>query len=163
MDRLAFLGLTLATGLAGAPPALAEAPARGDDLQAPIHDPADLHPAAPLPPDAILPGDPAVTGIVCEADPPPFDASGALGPADAQPVSGFLRRSVRVENPWTAAPVMTGAGASIEVVLFKRGRTLIFDAGSEVLYLDRDRHRFTYTQSAIGRVTTWHGTCHPEG
>ena len=58
---------------------------------------------------------------------------------------------------------MTGAGPSVEVVLFKRGRTLIFDAGSEVLYLDRDRHRFTYTQSAIGRVTTWHGTCHPEG
>jgi len=110
-----------------------------------------------------LPGDPGVTGILGEADPPPIDASGALGLPEDSAASGVLARAVRVENPWTAAPVMTGAGPAVEVVFFKRGRTLIFDAGTEVLYLDRDRRRFTYTQSATGRVTTWHGTCHPEG
>lgn len=162
MDRLALLGLMLASGLAGTTTALAQASGKNQP-QPLIHDLADLNPAAPLPADAIMPGDPGVTGILCEADPPPFDASGALGLTDAPPVSGVLHRSVLVENPWAAEPVMTGAGPSVNVVFFKRGRTLIFDAGTEVLYLDRDNRRFTYTQSAIGRVTTWHGSCHPEG
>lgn len=173
MDRLAFLGAAgatvwataLAAGLAVGTAALAQAPPASGEGAAPalLHDPADLRPEAPLPEGAILPGDPGVTGILCEADPPPIDASGALGLPEDSAASGVLERAVRVENPWTAAAVMTGAGPTVEVVFFKRGRTLIFDAGTEVLYLDRDHRRFTYTQSATGRVTTWHGTCHPEG
>lgn len=125
-----------------------------------VHDPADLRPEAPLPPDAMVPGAPGVTAILCEADPAPLDASGALGlPAEAtRGMSPGAPRVVRIENPWAAAPVMTGAGDPVPVTFFKRGRTLIFDAQSEVLYLERDHRRFTYTRST-GAVTTWRGIC----
>lgn len=131
-----------------------------------VHDPTDLRPEAPLPADAIVPGAPGITAIVCEADPAPIDASGAFGlsPAAAQKLATATPpRRVRVENPWTAAPVLSGAGDAMKVAFFKRGRTLIFDARSEVLYLDRDHRRFTYTRSAKEGVTTWHGLCRAEG
>ena len=158
-----MLRLTLVAALAGTA-ALAQTPkAPQAGGLAPIHDPADLRPEAPLPPDAIVPGAPGVAAIVCEADPPPMDASGALGMPAGTAVPVVPRRLVRIENPWTAAPMMTGAGEAVGVSFFRRGRTLIFDARSEVLYLDRDHRRFTYTRSAPGAVTTWHGICRAEG
>lgn len=154
----------ICAALAGTAAAAQTPPTAPDD--APIHDPADLKPEAPLPPDAIVPGAPGVAAIVCEADPAPIDASGAFGlseEAARQIAASSPRRVVRVERPWTASPSMTGAGAALPVTFFKRGRTLIFDAQSEVLYLDRDHRRFTYTRSAPGEVTTWHGICRVEG
>ena len=62
-----------------------------------------------------------------------------------------------------SSPTMTGAGPAVAVRFFARGRTLIFDAQSEVLYLERDHRRFTYTRSATGGVTTWRGVCRVEG
>jgi hypothetical protein len=121
-----------------------------------LHDPADLRPQAPLPPDAIVPGDAAVAEIVCEAD-----AVVAAGTA-AVPAPPVARPTIRIAAPWTAAPVMTGPSGSLAVRFLKRGRTLIFDGGSEVLYLDRDRRRFTYAQTRRGTVTTLHGLCHAE-
>lgn len=121
---------------------------------------------APPPADAILPGDERIAAIVCEADPAPIDASGALGlsrEAAESLAASAAPRVVTVEKPWDAKPVMTGAGTPVAVTFFPRGRTLIFDAQSEVLYLDRDHRRFTYTRSAPGAVTTWHGICHGEG
>jgi len=164
MGRLAVLGVALKGGLLAGAAALAETPApAGTDRQAPVHGHTDLQTAVLPRADAILPDDGAVKGILCEADPPPVDASGALGlPATFRPTA-LPNRSVLVENPWAAEPVMTGAGPAVEVVFFKRGRTLIFDAGTEVLYLDRDNRRFTYMHSATDRVTLWHGTCHAEG
>lgn len=121
-----------------------------------IHDPADVRPAAPMPADALIPGGPGVHRITCNADAPPTDGSGALGaptPAATPP------RRVHVDNPWADRPRMTGVDGPVDVTLFKRGRTLIFDAGDEVLYVDRDRRKFTYTKSGAAGVTMLRGTC----
>lgn len=130
----------------------------GGDPHRPVHDPADLRPEAPLPPDALVPGAAGVTVLICSADPPPMDASGALGAGTAAPAPGPAR-IVRVDDPWAAHPVMTGRGNAAPARFFKRGRTLIFDAGAETLYIERDHRSFTYTASFSDGVTTWHGSC----
>ena len=164
MGRLAVLGVALKSGLLAGAAALAETPAAGGtEGLAPVQDLAGTHTAVPPHADAILPDDRTVRGIRCEADPPPVDASDAVGLPETIRTDGLLHRNVRVENPWEAEPVMTGAGPAVEVVVYKRGRTLIFDAGTEVLYLDRENRRFTYMRSATDRVTLWHGTCNAEG
>ena len=140
----------------------AEAQAAAQDAAVPpsIHDPADVHPATPMPADALVPGAPGVAALVCPVDPPPMDATGALGTATASPAAP---RVVRLDHPWAARPLMTGAGAQIPVTFFKRGRTLIFDAGAEVIYIERDHRSFTYTASGKAGVVKWRGTCHAEG
>ncbi|HRO13843.1 MAG TPA: hypothetical protein PLL33_02155 [Paracoccus sp. (in: a-proteobacteria)] len=154
MRHKAILWSTILAALALA--AQAQVPAVTDTQS--VHDPADLKPEAPMPPDALVPGAPGVTAILCSADPPPLDASGALGAGTALSAPAADRR-VRVDWPWAARPVMTGVGAPVEVRFFKRGRTLIFDAGAETLYVERDHRGFTYTASRPGSVITWHGTC----
>ena len=142
-----------------APPALATPPATPEGA-GPVHDPADLKPEAPMPADALIPGAAGVDLILCPADPPPMDATGALGGAVPSPSAP---RVVRVDHPWDAEPLMTGAGPQIPVRFFKRGRTLIFDAGAEVIYIERDHRSFTYTATNKAGVTKWRGTCRVEG
>ena len=146
----------------GAGAAAAQAAAQDAAVPPSIHDPADVHPATPMPDDALVPGAPGVAALVCPVDPPPMDASGALGAGAAAPAPTTEGREVRVEFPWTEKPMITGAGAQVAVNFFKRGRTLIFDAGPEVIYIDRDHRKFTYTLSGKSGVTTWRGTCHAE-
>lgn len=136
----------------------AAAKGAGGDPHRPVHNPAELRPEAPLPADALVPGAAGVTVLICSADPPPLDASGALGAGTVTPAPGPAR-IVRVDDPWAARPVMTGLAATVPARFFKRGRTLIFDAGAETLYVERDHRGFTYTASLAGGVTTWHGTC----
>lgn len=168
MLRKAVLGIALAGNAA-----LAQTPAgisQGDDPAVAdprsIHDPAALRPEAPLPPDAIVPGAAGVEIIICTADAPPVDASGAFGLSDAQTAQlgqTAAAREVRVLHPWAATPTMTGAGVEMPVRFFNRGRTLIFDAQSEVLYVERDHRRFAYTRSSRAGVTTWRGICRVSG
>ena len=168
MLRLAILGVALAGNAAfGQTPAgIAQGPGpAGADTRS-LHDPAALRPEAPLPPDAIVPGAAGVEIIICAADAPPVDASGAFGlsaAATAQLGQTVAAREVRVLHPWAATPTMTGAGAEMPVRFFNRGRTLIFDAQSEVLYVERDHRRFTYTRSGKSGVTTWRGICRAAG
>ena len=72
-------------------------------------------------------------------------------------------RVVRVVHPWGAEPLMTGAGSEVPARFFKRGRTLIFDAGTEVIYIERDHRSFTYTSSGKAGVVKWRGVCRAEG
>ena len=131
-----------------------------------VHNPADVHPATPMPADALVPGTPGVAALVCPVDPPPMEAGAALGAGAAAPAPTTSGREVRVEHPWAEKPIMTGAGTQVPVNFFKRGRTLIFDAGAgagaEVIYIDRDHRKFTYTLSGTSGVITWRGTCHAE-
>ena len=130
--------------------AFVPAPARAAPaVTAPLAEaaPPVLHPEDPLPADALVPGTPDVRAILCTAE--TADA--------AAPVP-----EVRVDSPWAAQPVMTGAGDPVPVRFFKRGRTLIFDAGAEVIYIERDHRRFTYTASGPSGVVTWRGICRAE-
>lgn len=105
-----------------------------------------LRPEAPLPADALVPGAQGVGAILCTAE-----------SADNAPAA-----TVRVQDPWAAQPVMTGAGDPVAVRFFKRGRTLIFDAGAEVVYIERDHRRFTYIASGPSGVVKWRGLCQAE-
>lgn len=109
-----------------------------------------LRPEAPLPADALVPGAQGVGAILCTAE----SADNAPAPTPAA--------TVRVQDPWAAQPVMTGAGDPVAVRFFKRGRTLIFDAGAEVVYIERDHRRFTYIASGPSGVVKWRGLCQAE-
>ena len=108
-----------------------------------IHDPAAVNPATALPADAILPGAPGVRGIACALDPAP---------------DGTARR-VSVVHPWSAAPMLIGPEGPRPARFFKRGRTLIFDAGRTVLYIDRDHHHATLSLSTPRAVQNLRGRC----
>ena len=151
MRRLALLTLALAPPAAAlaqsAPvaPAPATLPPAVAALADPpsIHDPAAVNPATALPADAILPGAPGVRGIACALDPAPDGTA----------------RSVAVVHPWSAAPMLIGPEGPRPARFFKRGRTLIFDAGRTVLYIDRDHHHATLSLSTPRAVQNLRGLC----
>jgi hypothetical protein len=64
-----------------------------------------------------------------------------------------------VGDAWGESPVLQGPGEPLPVVRYERGRTVIFDARSAVLYFDRNSHAFAYTQMGGGTMTTVRGTC----
>lgn len=91
---------------------------------------------------AFLPASAAATTLLCSA--------GGTG-------DGSI--SARVGDPWGDAPVLQGKGDPLPVTKFVRGRTIIFDARSEVLYFDTANHAFAYTQMGQGKMATVRGTC----
>lgn len=155
MRRLAPLTPTITLALALPAAALAQsAPAAPAPATLPpavaaladppsIHDPAAVNPATALPADAILPGAAGVRGIACALD----------------PASDGTARSVAVIHPWSAAPMLIGPEGPRPARFFKRGRTLIFDAGRTVLYIDRDHHHATLSLSTPRAVQNLRGLC----
>lgn len=145
----ALLPLFCATGaLAQSPAAVPAAPV--------VHDPATVRPAAPMPGDALVPGAPGVTRLVCaEAAPAPADTPAANGTAASAEIS--------IRDPWAAHPVMIADGTERPARFFARGRTLIFDAGTDLLYLDRDHRKFTFTRSGPKGVVKRSGLCRAAG
>lgn len=114
-----------------------------------------VRPEAPLPIDALLPGDMSVDLIRCTAD---ATASPKVAQT-ATPAPPVAAEVVQLAHPWTNQPRLTGAGTETPARFFNRGRTLIFDAGAEMLYIDRDHRSFTYTADTGSAPLKWRGLC----